>query len=55
MMKMLKTEQIFRFLHTATIAVALFLVNRPIGEQSQDNFQQILINISQDSIAYLMK
>jgi hypothetical protein len=52
---MLKAEQVFRFLHAATIAIGLFLVNRPIGERSQDNFQQILLNISQDLIAYLMK
>jgi hypothetical protein len=54
-MKRLKSNQKFRLLHAATITFGLFLINRPIIEQSQDNFQQISLTVSQDLTAYLIE
>jgi len=54
-MKKSKIYQKFRFLHAVTITLGLVLINQPISEQSQENFQQISIKVSQALTAYLLK
>ncbi|MGL5079405.1 MAG: hypothetical protein ACRDBG_26700 [Waterburya sp.] len=54
-MKKSKLERKFQFLHAVAITLGLFLFNQPISEQSQDNFQQISLAVSQDLMAYLIE
>jgi flagellar biosynthesis regulator FlaF len=53
--KKIKSNQKFRLLHAVIITFGLFLINQPNIKQSQENFQQILITVVQDSIADLME